>query len=123
MKVSHQHIDEIFEFEGQWRIPSRCGINITEKGDKYYVVATELYDENKGTPIANVSASLAQQICNKYEIPLENLVYFERNPETNSKLSFYGEEIFKVDFDIVENKLTNPRYSKIDPEELNKIID
>jgi hypothetical protein len=99
MKVSQTYYDELFSFKGQWDMPSMCGLKLLHKGEKDYVIVTELYQENPGTSVTYAGKSLAEQICAAKGLDLNRVVYIECNPNTNSKLSFYDEEYFVVDFD------------------------
>ena len=98
MKVPDNYYDEVFDFKGQWNMPSRCGLKIVKSADKVIVIATELYQDNPGTTVAAAGKSLAQQICETKKLDLEKIVYLQCNPCTNSKLSFYDEEYFEVTF-------------------------
>ena len=98
MKVSERYYDEIFEFKGQWDMPSTCGLKIRTVDGKKYVIVTELYQDNPGTSVTYAGRSLADQICEAKGFKLDEVVYLECNPNTNSKLSFYDEEFFQVDF-------------------------
>ncbi|MDR1408638.1 MAG: hypothetical protein LBJ23_11440 [Tannerella sp.] len=99
MKVSTKYYDEIFDFKGQWDMPSKCGLRIIRKTDRTYVIVTELYQDNPGTSVTYAGKSLAVQICRATGLRLEEIVYLECNPDTDSKLSFYDEEYFEVTFD------------------------
>lgn len=98
MKVSPDYYDEIFPFKGQWDMPSSCGLKIRCADDKTYVIVTELYQDNPGTSVTYAGRSLAEQICEAKGLSLDRIVFIECNPCTNSKLSFYDEEYFAVDF-------------------------
>ena len=98
MKVSEKYYDEIFNFKGQWDMPSSCGLKIRTVGGKTYVIVTELYQDNPGTSVTYAGQSLAEQICQYKGLDLSDIVYLECNPDTNSKLSFYDEELFEVTF-------------------------
>jgi hypothetical protein len=98
MKVPEKYYDEIFDFKGQWDMPSRCGLKILRKENKVVVIATELYQDNPGTTVAAAGKSLALQICDVKKIRLDEIIYLQCNPCTNSKLSFYEEEYFEVQF-------------------------
>jgi len=118
MKVPEKYYDEIFTFAGQWDMPSACGLKIVKKNDKTFVIATELYQENPGTSITYAGASLIRQICDKKQLDISNIVYVECNPSTNSKLSFYDEEMFQVTYDLDDGVPTNLRYRQMSKEEL-----
>lgn len=99
MRVSEKYYDEIFSFAGQWEMPSSCGLKIIDKDDKKYIIVTELYQDNPGTSITYAGKSLLDQICKAKGLNIDEVVYIECNPDTNSKLSFYDEEYFEVSFE------------------------
>jgi phenylacetate-CoA ligase len=98
MQVSEKYYDEIFDFKGQWDVPSKCGLKIIDKQGKKFVIVTELYQDNPGTSVTYAGKSLAKQICEAKGLNLPDIIYLECNPDTNSKLSFYDEEYFEVTF-------------------------
>lgn len=118
MKVSKEYYDEIFEFRGNWDMPSTCGLKIRHCGDTDYVIVTELYQENPGTSITYAGRSLAEQICEAKGIDPSQMVYIECAPDTNSKLSFYDEEYYTVDFDA---DLLH-KYHRLDAEKVKEIL-
>jgi hypothetical protein len=118
MKVFRKYYDEIFDFTGQWDLPSKCGLKIFEKDGKKIVLVTELYQDNPGTSVTYAGKSLAEQICRARGFHLQDIIYLECSPDTNSKLSFYDEEIFEVTFS--ENQ--PPRYRRLSPEEAKQLI-
>jgi len=97
MRVPEKYYDEVFDFKGQWDMPSRCGLKIIKK-EKTVVIVTELYQDNPGTSITAAGKSLAEQICANKGLNLSEIMYLECNPDTGSKLSFYDEEFFEVNF-------------------------
>ena len=99
MRISEKYYDEVFEFEGLWGMPSRCGLRILNDNGRTTVVVTELYRENPGTSITSAGRSLAEQICKAHGLALSAVRYIECNPDMNSKLSFYDEAFFEVSFD------------------------
>lgn len=113
MKVSPTYYDEIFPFNGQWDMPSSCGLKIRNINGKTYVIVTELYQDNPGTSVTYAGKSLAEQICKAKNLNINEIVYVECNPDTNSKLSFYDEEYFLVSFDG-----DIPTYHQLTPEEV-----
>jgi hypothetical protein len=122
MKTSLVNIDILFEFEGLWNIASKCGLKHISHDGKEVILVSELYKDNPGTSITQVSTSLAMQICSKLNINPENLVYIEHSPDMNSRLTFYSENYYLVEFDIEESKLSNPKYKKLSEEELKHFI-
>ena len=97
MKVPEKYYDEVFDFKGQWDMPSRCGLKIIKK-EKPIVIVTELYQDNPGTSVTAAAKSLAEQICRSKGLKLNEIMYLECSPNTGSKLSFYDEEFYEVDF-------------------------
>ena len=97
MRVQEKYYDEIFEFSGLWDLPSRCGLRIVRR-EKTIVIATELYQDNSGTSVAAAGKSLVEQICRARGLCLSEIMYIQCNPGTGSKLSFYEEEFFEVNF-------------------------
>jgi len=97
MQVPEKYYDEIFDFRGQWGVPSRCGLRILRR-EKTVVIVTELYQDNPGTSVTAAGKALAEQICRDKGLDLREIMYLECNPDTHSKLSFYDEEFFEVDF-------------------------
>lgn len=118
MKLANSYIDEIFEFCGSWDMPSKCGLQIIENADRKIVIVTELYQDNPGTSITASAVTLAQQICEQFDIDPQYITYIECAPGMNSKLSFYEQEFFEVQFSIEGQKLSNPKYSKVENLEL-----
>jgi hypothetical protein len=116
MRVPEKYYDEIFNFKGQWDVPSRCGLKII-KGEKTSVIVTELYQDNPGTSVTNAGKILAEQICRDKNLDLSEIVYIECNPDTNSKLSFYDEEFFEVNFTVK----TKPVYRQLSSQEIKNL--
>ena len=118
MKVSEKYYDEVFDFEGQWDLPSKCGLKIIEKKGKKIVIVTELYQDNPGTSVTYAGYSLAKQICERKQILPDEMVYLECTPDTNSKLSFYNEEYFEVIFPEIKGETGRSEYRKLMAEEV-----
>jgi hypothetical protein len=123
MKVPEKYYDEIFQFAGQWDMPSSCGLKTIHKGGKTYIITTELYQENPGTSITYAGGSLIKQICDRKNLDVNAITYIECNPNTNSKLSFYDEEMFEVSYEIVEGMPTNLSYRQLSKEEIQSIVE
>ena len=122
MKVPEKYFDEIFEFAGLWEQPSACGLKIVNKGDKKVVIATELYQDNPGSSVTAAGGNLAQQICEKKGLDLNKIVYVECKPDTNSKLSFYDEDYFEVNFTVTNGIFIQPRYRKLSTDEVKSLL-
>jgi hypothetical protein len=121
MKTSFADIDIIFDFKGLWDLPSKCGLKIFRKEDKSIVVVSELYRDNPGTSITQAALPLIEQICETFNLSKTQLIYIQRNPEMNSKLSFYTEEFFIVELELENNCFVNPIFKKISFEDYKKI--
>lgn len=118
MKVSPEYYDEIFSFRGEWDMPSTCGLKIRRYSGRTYVIVTELYQDNPGTSVTYAGKSLAGQICLAKGLDMEEITYVECNPDTNSKLSFYDEEYFQVDF----SADLQHRYRQMDRTEIESML-
>jgi hypothetical protein len=120
MKTSFDKIDTIFEFTGSWGIASKCGLKHFSFNGKDCILVSELYKDNPGTSITQVTTSLAMQVCEKLGIDPENLIYIEHCPDMNSKLSFYSEEFYQVTFELADGKFINPSWKMLSMEEKKK---
>lgn len=118
MKVSEKYYDEIFEFRGQWDMPSCCGLKIRVIDSVTYIIVTELYQDNPGTSVTYTGVSLAKQICAAKGLQIDEIKYWECNPDTNSKLSFYDEEYFEVDFNADKGHM----YRRITQTEIKDVL-
>jgi len=117
-----EYIDEIFDFNGQWDIPSKCGLKIIKKSNKTIIIATELYLNNPGTSIATYCPQLAAIVCeNKPINPLE-VIFIVHTPDNKSKLTFLNEFFYKVDLDWNGEKFLNPKWNSVAKEEVDKLI-
>ena len=119
MRVPEKYYDEIFDFKGQWDMPSRCGLKIVKNAGKTFVIVTELYQDNPGTSVTSAGRSLACQICAVKGLCLDQINYIECTPDTDSKLSFYGEEFYELDF----SGGSEPVYRRLNAEEAKDITD
>ena len=122
MRVPEKYYDEKFDFRGEWDMLSTCGLKIVRKASKDIVVVTELYQENPGTSVTYAGSSLLLQICEAKGLDLNRVIYVECNPDTRSKLSFYNEEYFLVQFREKDGKLTDPSYKQMTDQEICDLI-
>jgi hypothetical protein len=122
MKVSEKYYDEVFDFAGKWELPSRCGLRMIDRDGKKVVIVTELYQDNPGTSVTYAGYSLARQICDQKGIRLDEMVYLECNPDTNSKLSFYDEAYFEVTFPEMKGETGRPEYRRLTVDEVCAIM-
>ena len=118
MKISENYYDEIFDFNGQWDVPSKCGLKIIEYKGIKYVVVMELYQDNPGTSVTYAGCSLRDQICAAKGLNPQKIKYLECTPNTNSVLSFYDEQYFEVTF----NDSPQAIYRKLGTEEIKDIF-
>jgi hypothetical protein len=121
MKVPEKYYDEVFDFDGQWGVLSKCGLKIIQQ-DKTFVIVTELYQENPGTSVTYAGYSLFRQICERKGFSEKEISYLECNPDTNSKLSFYDEEYFEVTFPEVNGEKGRPAYRQLSPDEVKALF-
>ncbi|MDR1847759.1 MAG: hypothetical protein LBR17_06560 [Bacteroidales bacterium] len=118
MKVSENYYDEVFQFKGQFDIPSCCGLKIKQKDGRTVVCVTELYQDNPGTSVTYAGKELLIQICEAKNLDIEKVVYLQCNPDTNSKLSFYDEEYFEVTFQNGDM----PQYRQVTSNEIKELL-
>ena len=122
MKVPEKYYDEIFEFKGQWDIPSKCGLKTIIHNEKTYIIVSELYQDNPGTSVTYAGYSLFRQICESKGLSEKNIIYLECSPDTNSKLSFYDEEFFEVTFPETNGESGRPTYKSFPPNEAKELL-
>lgn len=111
-----------YDFRGLWGMPSRCYLRIIKSDLNTVIIVSELYKENPGTTITDVTVQLADQVCKHFSIDYDSMIYIEHNPKTNTKLSFYEEEYFRVFFAVNDGLLEKPEYKQISEEELNTLM-
>ncbi|MDR1544076.1 MAG: hypothetical protein LBS50_06675 [Prevotellaceae bacterium] len=119
MQVDKKYYDEIFDFRGQWDMPSKCGLKIIENQGITYVIVTELYQDNPGTSVTYAGKLLRSQICEAKGLNPQAIKYLECTPDTNSVLSFYDEEYFEVTF----NDTPQANYRKLSADEVKNLYD
>lgn len=117
-----KYIDQEYLFKGMWDIPSICGLKIVRKPKSTIVIVTDLYEKNPGTPITEWNTKLAGEICQKFEINPEELIFIERTPDKKTKLSFNKETFFKVVFDQNGYEFDKPDWQELTKEEVEQLI-
>ena len=122
MKVPEKYYDEIFEFNGLWDVPSKCGLKILTSKGKTYIIVSELYQDNPGTSVTYAGYSLFRQICESKGFSEKEVIYLECNPDTNSKLSFYDEEFFEVTFQETNGGSGRPAYKQLPPDTAKELL-
>jgi hypothetical protein len=122
MEVPGKYYSEVFDFKGQWDIPSKCGLKIIKRDTKTFVIATELYQDNPGTSVTYAGYALFRQICESKGLSPKDVTYLECNPDTNSKLSFYDEAYFEVTFPQVSGGSDRAVYRQLSPDETKALF-
>jgi hypothetical protein len=121
-ELNSEYFSEIYDYKGQWDLPSRCGIKIFSAGNQTVVIATELYAENPGTSVTNFCAPLANLICNDFNIPREKLLFIVHTPDSKSKLSFLNEFFYKVSFSLQDGNFSQPVWEQIEKQYVDNLI-
>ncbi|MGM0503167.1 MAG: hypothetical protein ACQESQ_01020 [Bacteroidota bacterium] len=116
-----QFVEREYNFKGMWDVPSVCGLKIVRKPEKTIVIVTDLYEKNPGTPITEWNTKLAGQICKEFEIKPEELIFIERTPDKQTKLSFNKETFFKVIFEQNGSEFNNPDWQELSKDEVFKL--
>ena len=122
MEINDIYIDKIYDYEGLWDAPSKCGLKIIRKNNKSIVIATELYDINPGTSVTEWTIQLATIISEDNNISFENLIFIEHTRDIGSKLSFNNETFFHVTFEADGDKLVKPKWNQLTKEVIDSMI-
>ncbi|HNX07848.1 MAG TPA: hypothetical protein PKL96_09715 [Bacteroidales bacterium] len=117
-----EYFTEVYDFKGQWDVPSRCGLKIVKNNAQTIVIATELYAENPGTSVTNFCAPLATQICSEFAIDHNKVIFIVHTPDAKSKLTFLNESFFQVDFSWTGSKFTDPKWAQIEKTKVDELI-
>lgn len=120
--INSDYFEAIYDFKGQWDVPSRCGLKVVRKENKTIVIATELYAENPGTSVTLFCNKLAAMVCKDFSIKPEALVFIVHDPDSKSKLTFLNEFFYRVDFTWDGNTFSNARWNQMEKEEVNTLI-
>jgi hypothetical protein len=87
----------------------KCDVTIHCKPDGSKVITVTELPWNTGISIGRAFEILLDQICQKYYIDPERVMYFERILERGSLVDRW----FLVHFDVVENKVCNPHWQNV----------
>ena len=120
--MENKYQDKVYNFKGLWDLPSICGLKILKKGDKSIIIATDLYDQNPGTSITEWNTKLAMEICEKFDLNPENIVFIEHTPDKDTKLEFNRETFFQVSFTLENGKFVDPDWNQLTKEEVDKLV-
>ncbi|NJM98260.1 MAG: hypothetical protein HC800_14865 [Phormidesmis sp. RL_2_1] len=92
---------------------ARCRVRVSGNT----VIATELPD-NPGMSLTNAAASVAMQVCQYYEIPIQQLVWIEHYPEETGH-----EETFDlVRFGLTDGQLNVERWQRLSRHETEQLF-
>jgi hypothetical protein len=114
MDKQDNYIDEIFNFQGKWEMPSLCGLKILEKADNHIIILTELYKDNPGSSATDMIETLAGQLIKKFNLDPERSVFIVRNPERSSHYEFFAETFHQARMIWDGEKYTDLTWEKLD---------
>ena len=118
-----KYMDRYFDYLGQWDSPSKCGLKVVKRKDgKTLAIATEIYRQNPGTPVTEWCSPLATTIMNELNCTPEQFIFIEHTPDLRSKLAFYEETFDQVNFEVKDQKLVNPKWSRLTPEQVDALM-
>ena len=118
-----KYMDRYFNYFGQWDSPSRCGLRVINRKDgKILAIATEIYRQNPGTPVTEWCAPLATSIMNELHCTPELFIFIEHTPDLRSKLAFYEETFDLVNFEVKDQTLINPKWTRLTPEQVDEMM-
>jgi hypothetical protein len=117
-----KYFDQVYEYKGQWDVPSRCGLKIVRKEDRDIVFATELYAENPGTSVTQWCSQLAAAVCKDFDLKSERLYFIVHAPDTKSKLTFLNESFSLVRFTFDGEKFINPQWETITGKDVDDFL-
>ena len=121
-KTSTEYIEEIYEYKGQWDVPSKCGLLVRKYPEMHIVIATELYDDNPGTSVNNWSAPIAEAICRERALDPSKLVFIEHAPDRGSKLEIYRESFDQVLFPLTDDGATDLDWQSLSREQVDGLL-
>ena len=94
--------DRLYLYRGYHGCPSYGWLRIYMTPGQTVVLATEV-DDNPGTSVTNMAASLATEVVRTFRLPLDTLVWIEHYPP---RLGIHGGPRLPVSFDQVTFTLT-----------------
>ena len=120
----NKYMDRYFNYPGQWESPSKCGLKVINRKDgKVMAFATEIYRQNPGTPVTEWCAPLATLIMKDLSCTPDNFIFVVHTPDLNSKLAFYEETFDLVSFEVHENVLVNPKWTRLFPLQVDEMME
>jgi hypothetical protein len=115
-------IDEVFDYQGMWGLPSKCGLKIVNKENHSIVIITELYEDNPGTSVTEFCPKLAEIISQDRNINPEKMILILHTPDVGSKYEFLHETFDIVNFCIEDGEFSDPKYERISKEDIVEMI-
>jgi hypothetical protein len=120
----NKYMDRYYNYSGQWESPSKCGLKLINRKDgQKLVIATEIYRQNPGTPVTEWCAPLATSIMHELQCTPEQFIFIEHTPDLRSKLAFYEETFDRVTFEVQDQALINPKWSRLTPEQVDELME
>lgn len=117
-----EFMERLYEFKGKWDVPSICGIRVVKGKSRHIVIATELYDKNPGTSVADFSAGLAGLLCRERGLDPAKLVFIEYCPDRGSKLKNYRETFHRVAMTWEDGKFSNPDWHELSADQVRALL-
>jgi hypothetical protein len=121
-KTSTDYIKEIYDYNGQWDVPSKCGLMIKMNDDAHIVIASELYDDNPGTSVNYWNCQIASMVCRERNLDPSKLVFIEHTPDRGSKLENYRETFDRVIFQWDGKKFSDPDWEELTREQVDALL-
>lgn len=121
-RINTDYIDEIYDFKGQWDVPSKCGLKIHKRDNAHIIIASELYDYNPGTSVNYWNCQLAEQLCKERGLDPEKLVFIEHNPGKGSKIENYRETFDRVTFSRDTGIFSDPDWEVLSREDVDTLL-
>ncbi len=122
MVLNKKYIDQVYNFKGEWDMPSKCGLKIVRKPDETIVILSELYVDNPGTSVTVGGNLVANQVCNEFNIDNTKVRFILHNPDIGSKHEYFKEEFNYINFDLENNIFKNQKWLKVSKEEVDQLI-
>jgi len=120
----NKYMEYHYNFKGLWDSPSCCGLRIIKRRDgNTLVIASEIYRQNPGTAITECIAPLATQILQENHLSPDQLIFIEHSPDLKSRLTFYGETFDLLSFTWDGNRFTDPIWSRLTQEQVDKMME
>ncbi len=110
-------VDTIFNYKGSNNRDAKCRIQIFEQVGRIVIVATELAD-NSGYSITNAAEQIVAEVCRKFNIDPEKLIWVEYYPPKKSTAS----RCELVQFNWDGQYFSRPRWASLSKQEIELFI-